>query len=117
VAGQLILRKKRPGKIGEKKMAKVWQEVFCTKSGGGCGGFVIIKLNTALNHRAEIVCPKCGHKHIRVIVDGVVTEYGRNSGTAVEEICPTMAAWSKEPRTPEMKQHAKAGLRRREMGL
>ena len=47
------------------------------KSGGGCGGFVLVKLNMSLNMRAEIVCPKCKHKHIRHIIDGEVRESGR----------------------------------------
>lgn len=81
---------------------KIWQEIHCTKSGGGCGGFFLVKLNVALNMRAEMVCPKCKHKHIRHIVDGEVHEWGRHdtsNGAVKEEICPTMAAWSEKPRT------------------
>ncbi len=90
-------------------MSKIWQEIHCTKSGGGCGGFVLVKLNMPLNMRAEIVCPKCKRKHIRHIIDGEVRESGRfdsSHGNVVEEICPTIAAWADEPRTVELEKHA-----------
>ena len=86
------------------KPNKVWQEVFCTISGGGCGGYVLLKLNIALsNHRVKIICPKCKHEHFRIINEGLVTEKGRFTTDSFEEICPPLSAWSKEPRTPEMK--------------
>lgn len=80
-------------------MSKIWQEFYCTTSGGGCGGYFMVKLNIGLNHRIEMVCPKCGHKHRRRIEDGVILEDGRFSGSSVEEICPTMSSYSKKPKT------------------
>ena len=82
----------------------VWQEIHCPVSGGGCGGFILIKLDMVLNRRITLVCPKCGHKHERCIKDGLVVEEGRTTGTAQEELCPTIAAWSKTPRTVCMRQ-------------
>ena len=83
---------------------RIWQEIHCTLSGGGCGGYILVKLNTALNdHRVEMICPKCQHKHVRVIQNGVVQEQGRFASKTSEEICPTLAAWSEKPRTLTMK--------------
>lgn len=83
-------------------MDKIWQEIHCPISGGGCGGYILIKLNPNINKRVDIVCPKCGHKHRRSIVNGVVHESGRYSGDSREELCPTMAAWTEEPRTEKI---------------
>lgn len=80
-------------------MAKVWQEFYCTKAGGGCGGYFMIKLNMALDHKVEIVCPKCQHKHRRSIENGKILESGRYDGTPLEEICPTISAYSEKPQT------------------
>lgn len=90
-------------------MPRITQEFHCTKSGGGCGGFFLATLNMALNMRAEIVCPKCQHKHIRYIVDGEIRENGRfdsSHGQVKEEICPTMGSWSEKPRTIHMTKYA-----------
>jgi hypothetical protein len=85
------------------KPNKVWQEIFCTVSGGGCGGFILVKLNIALKkHRVKMICPKCKHEHFRIIDDGLVTEQGRFATNKFEEICPPISAWSKEPRTSAM---------------
>ena len=81
---------------------RVWQEFYCTKSGGGCGGYVLVKLNMSLNCNVEMVCPKCGHKHRRSIVKGEIKEEGRFNGNPVEEIYPTMGAWSDKPHTKGM---------------
>ena len=80
-------------------MASVWQEIHCTTSGQGCGGFILVKLDTTLNRRVTLVCPKCKHEHRRAIKNGQVVEEGRHNGDAQEELCPTMAAWSATPRT------------------
>ena len=82
-------------------MARIFQEFYCAKSGGGCGGYITVQLNMALNCVVEIVCPKCGHKHQRGIKKGVLTDDGRHDSKPLEEICPTIAAWSKEARHPE----------------
>lgn len=81
---------------------KIWQEIHCPKSGGGCGGYVLVKLNRHLNYRAIIVCPSCKHEHTRCVQNGHVIEEGRFDGQAKEYIRPTMGAWSKEPRTKNM---------------
>ena len=75
---------------------RVWQEFYCTKSGGGCGKYILIRLNMALNRTVEIVCPNCGHKHQRVIKNGVIKETGRFDNKPAEEICPPPSAVSDE---------------------
>jgi hypothetical protein len=79
-------------------MGRIHQEWFCTVSGGGCGGYILCKINCAINGVVEMVCPKCGHKHQRSIKDGVITEQSRHTTSPTQEICPTMAAWSEKPR-------------------
>ena len=81
---------------------RIFQEWYCTKSGGGCGGYIIVKLNACINGVVELVCPKCGHKHQRCIENGQIKEQGRFNGNPVEEICPTMASWSEKPHTAKM---------------
>lgn len=80
-------------------MSSVWQEIHCTKSGGGCGGFILVKLDVSLNHRVTVICPKCQHQHQRCVKDGQIVEDGRFTGEAKEELCPTIAAWSEKPKT------------------
>ncbi len=80
---------------------KVYQEFYCRRTGGGCGGYVLFKLNIGINGVVEVVCPKCGHKHQRCIKDGVIIEDGRFNGKPTQEICPTMAAWNKNPRVKQ----------------
>ena len=89
-------------------MAKVWQEFYCAKSGGGCGGYIAVRINMALDGVYTVVCPKCGHKHQRGVKEGHIVEEGRyagNLGKSIEELCPTMAAYSEEPQTKYMKKH------------
>lgn len=88
----------------EDPAVRVSQEIFCTKSGGGCGGFIRVKLNAAINHKVQITCPKCGHVHCRSIIKGIVHEKGRFDGDikTYEELIPTMGAWSEEPMTKVM---------------
>lgn len=75
----------------------VLQEFYCRTSGGGCGGYIMLPLNMALNHTVRVICPKCRHEHDRKLKDGKIIEQGRSTG-AVHEICPTMAAWSPKAR-------------------
>jgi hypothetical protein len=77
---------------------KVFQEFYC----GECQGYILIKLNMALNHIVHVVCPNCGHQHKRCIQDGQIFEKGRESGMHVEELCPPKSAYSKEPRSLKM---------------
>lgn len=51
-------------------MSRVVQEFYCTTSGGGCGGYILVKLNTAINGVVEIICPNCKHAHQRYIKNG-----------------------------------------------
>ena len=69
-------------------MAKIVQEFHCND----CVGYFRVKLNMALNHSVDVVCPNCGHHHPRIIKDGVIFEGSRNGG---EEICPPKSAYSK----------------------
>jgi hypothetical protein len=78
---------------------KVWQEIHCTSSGGGCGGFILVKIDVSINQTVTLICPKCKHKHQRVIKNGQITESGRFNNNPQEELCPTIAAWSETPRT------------------
>jgi hypothetical protein len=88
----------------EQPKPKVWQEIHCPVSGGGCGGFILVKLDVSINRRVTLICPKCNHEHLRCVVDGLVVEKGRYDGKAQEELCPTIAAWSEHPRTVCMRQ-------------
>jgi hypothetical protein len=82
---------------------KVWQEFYCNVSGGGCGGFILVKLHLGINHKVTVVCPKCNHRHERYIVDGEIqdnyTYKGGVKNNNEEELIPTMAAYSKVPST------------------
>ena len=88
----------------EDPAVRVSQEIFCTTSGGGCGGFIRVRLNAAINHKVQITCPKCGHVHYRSIIKGVIHEKGRFDGNTdkYEELFPTMGAWSEKPLTKVM---------------
>lgn len=63
----------------------------------------MVKLNMALDHRVEVVCPKCQHRHRRNIKNGQIVEDGRWAGAFVEEIMPPISAYSEEPKTVHMK--------------
>lgn len=80
---------------------RVYQEFYCATSGGGCGGFVTVRLNMGINGTVEIICPKCRHKHQRKIKDGVLTDDGRYDNKVTQEIIPVLAAWSKKAKHPE----------------
>lgn len=87
-------------------MARVAQEFYCAFSGGGCGGFITFSLNMAINGIVELICPKCSHKHQRMIKDGVLTDDGRHQEKVTQEVMPTIAAWHKEAKHPESKKRA-----------
>ncbi len=80
-------------------MSKIFQEFYCTKSGGGCGKYILVKLNIAMDHIVEVVCPNCGHKHQRKIENGLIKEGGRWDGKPKEEVCPPKSAVSDTPHT------------------
>ncbi len=93
-------------------MAQVVQEFYCASSGGGCGGFITFPLNMAINGVVEVVCPKCGHKHQRMIKDGVLTDDGRYRDKVTQEITPTRAAWHKKAKHPESKKRVNTSKER-----
>lgn len=95
-------------------MEPILEEFYCTVSGGGCGGYIRITINPELNGIYEVVCPKCDHKHRRMFKDGVATDDGRHSGTVLEQLCPTLAAWSQEAKYPESKRRAESFDRERD---
>lgn len=80
-------------------MDRVSQEFYC----GECSGYFLIRLNTALNHEAEIKCPNCGHEHRRCVVNGEIFEKGRHTTTSREKILTSMASYSKTPITQKMR--------------
>jgi hypothetical protein len=84
-------------------MAKIFQEFYCTKSGGGCGKYILVKLNITMDHIVEVVCPNCGHKHQRKIENGQIKEGGRWDGKPVEELCPPKSAVSDEPHSAKFR--------------
>lgn len=96
---------------------RITQEFYCAKSGGGCGGYIRVRLNMALNGPVEIACPKCNHKHRRILRDGVLYDsFGgddRYDKEPTQEICPTLAAWTKKARHPESKRRAETGSKER----
>ena len=77
---------------------RVYQEFYCAVSGEGCGGYITIRINMKLNGVVEVVCPKCGHKHQRCLKNGVLMEQGRYTSSPRQDLCPTIAAWHKEPK-------------------
>lgn len=93
-------------------MSKVIQEFYCTVSGGGCGGYITIKLNIGLNRVIKLICPKCGHSHQRHIKDGVILEDGRYSSGVIEEIVPTIGAWSETSRYSDLRSRRKKIMER-----
>lgn len=84
-------------------MPRVVQEFYCTKSGGGCGGYFMIKMNMALNGVHKIICPNCKHDHHRRIRDGHIVEDKRYDGKPVDEIFAPKSSFSFEPRTLQQK--------------
>ena len=93
-------------------MAGIYQEFYCAKSGGGCGGFITVRLNMAINGVVEIICPKCSHKHQRKIKGGVLTDDGRYETKVKQEIIPVLAAWSKKAKHPESKKRVNTSKER-----
>ena len=89
---------------------KIFQEFYCTKSGGGCGGYILIKLNIDINGVVEIQCPKCGHAHQRYIDKGEIKDQNRHSKSPVQVIESTLAAWSDSARLIRAKNERDAAI-------
>lgn len=81
-------------KVFEKTNGKVLHEFWCSD----CQGYISVKLNHDRQGVHCVICPKCQHNHYRVITDGVITDDRAPDGAKsyADEICPTMAAYSKE---------------------
>lgn len=84
-------------------MSRVVQEFYCTKSGGGCGGYFMIKMNMGLNGVHKIICPNCKHDHQRRVEDGKIIEDRRYNGKPVDEIYAPKSSFSWNARTIQMK--------------
>lgn len=89
-------------------MEKIWQEIHCTESGGGCGGFIMVGLRGELDYIVEIICPKCNHVHQRKVNKGHVEEKDRWKTNPTEEIMPTMGAYRSKEEGPRTKVMQKA---------
>jgi hypothetical protein len=85
---------------------KVFQEMYCTISGGGCGKYFTVKLNLAINQTVIMVCPNCGHEHQRCIENGVIKERGRFNNKVTEHIIAPKSSISDVPLTQQMKKAA-----------
>lgn len=75
-------------------------EFHCTKSGGGCGGYIRIPLQTDDERDVIVICPKCKHEHRRGMKDGEITESRHSTyhdTDRVHKIEPTLAAYSTTP--------------------
>jgi predicted RNA-binding Zn-ribbon protein involved in translation (DUF1610 family) len=81
-------------------MSSISQEFYCHE----CNGYFLVRLNMAINHEAEIICPNCGHEHRRCIIDGQIFEKGRNSTAVKEKIRTTKVNYSKTPFTQKMRE-------------
>ena len=54
------------------------QELWCHE----CQKYVQFDIDTELNGQHVIVCPSCGHEHLRVVENGVISEarWGSRNG-------------------------------------
>jgi hypothetical protein len=91
---------------------RVTQEFFCHRcppepdaGGAGRGGFILLRLNPQYNHLITFVCPnpRCGARHSRNVVDGVIQQAGREGDGPREELYPTRSAWSPTPRSKKIR--------------
>ena len=50
-----------------------------------CNGYITVGLDMSLNGNHVVKCPKCQHKHYRVIKDGVITDdtWGQWNGPTI----------------------------------
>ena len=76
-----------------KKLEEV-QELFCHE----CYNYVQFKLDTTLNGRHVLNCPKCGHEHCRIVRNGKISDErwdqrNRNMGS-MTTYGVRMATWS-----------------------
>lgn len=74
---------------------RVLCEFYCQE----CRGYIYVYLNIGLEGNHIVNCPKCGHKHYRVVKKGKITEerFNEKMNTADEIIC-MLSAYQKEKR-------------------
>lgn len=56
----------------------------------------IASIQHDLDGNHEIICPRCGHVHYRVVVNGIVTEERYNSGYPVYKSETMLNMWKAE---------------------
>ncbi len=88
----------------------LWIEQQFTCS--GCGGWILLRLNPALNISVVLVCPNCSHEHYRKIEHGLI--HGCSDSESIqrlvdpsEELCPTIGAFGWKRKVPK---EAKLGI-------
>lgn len=78
------------------KATHSFQEFRCNK----CPGFFVVRLNTAIQGKVLLVCPKCGRKHQRDVIKGIIVDVGKQSDESkIPEIMVPKAAFSKQAKT------------------
>lgn len=86
-------------------MAAVWQEMQCSKSGGGCGTYFAIHFDDSFTGKVGIRCGICKHPHTRCVEKGHLKEEGRyvgGPGTILFEVEVLLSACYPEPRADAM---------------
>lgn len=87
-------------------MARELFEFFCS---GGCSGYFRTRLRTNIDGDYIIVCPKCGHEHLRKIKGGQITgdRHGTTEEKGAQRICVPLSAYSEKPQV----EHPKDGTK------
>lgn len=68
---------------------RIEAEFWC----GSCRHYIYVKLNAGLEGNHIVVCPQCGHKHYRLVKNGVITSDRFHEGTPLaDEIVPMKSA-------------------------
>lgn len=65
--------------------SKIFVEFYCL----GCDHYLYVWLNINLNGNHVVNCPNCGHKHYRVVENGVITDqrYKEYLKSSYEIVC------------------------------
>ena len=64
-------------------------EFWCAE----CQHYIYLKLNTQLQGNHVVVCPKCQHKHYRLVENGIITSDRYTEGRVIaDEIMPMPSA-------------------------
>jgi DNA-directed RNA polymerase subunit RPC12/RpoP len=64
------------------------QELWCHE----CEKYVQFDIDTTLNGNHIIKCPNCGHEHLRVVNDGVISETRWGSRNSVGAVNPNISS-------------------------